>query len=393
MLAVLVGLTLEYDECLDGSVARYSALSIPNSIAAAAYDAATGDNVADVLALIETSISPVTSPYMWSVYVGLGNDNFYGVASCTYSSLASCESDDDLLYYVRNEVVHGDGHFYWYYSLADVRNVENYGSTGSDFVTTERPWYTEAVANEETEVWHTFLFLTGTIGRAFTDRSAYDGTYGMIKAADQLVSEPCDFCIEALDLPAITISAARDEGLHTAMGSTTLREDMVKFVYYYLTALPHHDTTALFVATPGAAERGYIYGVFDCKTSLNSACYSTSYRYPVYVVDGSTEGNGLNFFEFDESTNTLAATPFAVSDNEYNSTSRPWYVQGNGWSAPYTYSNQAITARSYAKTFRGGVVGTDPTPLAITQACFSPSAALTGSLLVVTVSLLAHMVL
>jgi len=363
VLLLAVVATNAADDCLDVSVAQQITQAYYNSIYGQnAVQPTTAAQIQSTVQSLRAVLSSFTSPYALDLSVGFSNNDYYSVQYCgTFPTLQCLSTGSEYIIAVVNSAIFGD-QFTRYYSFNANGSANLNTPVFTDqtaYYPTTRPWFNVTGWSAP----YNFL-VTGTnfgSSRGYVLRS---GDFRIL--SERVPSEPCNSALSRS--PAVQVAPYLTDNV-AAASTVANTQDVAENVAYLLSVLKTFQQGLSLVAVGVGYNTNDVYNVIDCLTYgsivpepecrisryiaqvRNTRLYGTDRAY-IYALNADTASNLQNSV-------FLSA---ARDAGQYITTTRPWYLQGNGWTEPYNFANGGILARTFASSFNGGVVFADSNP-------------------------------
>jgi hypothetical protein len=225
-----------------------------------------------------------------------------------------------------------------------------------DFLTTTERFYLKANG------WDSYIPFTG-IGYEFSYSISFNGGGGGVLAGIREPLEPCNACLTHSFAKAAS-SLLVNEDLSMALDVTTVAEveAILGFLLDFVSTLPGYPTEwrNLYFGV----DDGTYYGIYNCE-------------YPDYVAICDAAGPNVQYFANIKNTvvpglstdgrrdrrvidaNGKIGAVMDASTSVFDTVNRPWYLQQNGWTAPFTGATAGTSTRGFASAFKGGVIVSD----------------------------------
>jgi len=338
------------DECLSNSVARKIAETISIDVTDTTND--------EILAGLYEHLSSQTSRHAFKIYVGLDNGNFIGVWNCyTAGSLRSpnCNTAAQYVGVLVDEDRFGDLRTYAFVLDEDgsYDPESPIYESPNDFVVSDQPFYVKENG------WEQEIAFSGT-GYEFSFSVEFTG--GVLAGIREPL-EPCTACLtHSWPKAASILLSNQDMSLVYDVNTVAEVEAILKKLFDFAKTLPGYpqEMRNLYL---GTADGGN-YGIYNCE-------------YPAYVDICAAAGSTVKYFANVKNTavpgfstdgrrdrfvvdeNGKLGEPMEASTSVFDTVNRPWYLQQNGWTMPFTGATAGTATRGYCSPFNGGVIVSD----------------------------------
>ena len=324
------------DECLTFSWAS----SQVDQLAAQGTDLEKGTNFANALSQLWSVFSSSSDPQRSELYYGLSSGNFYSVANCfsqDYANAPVCAGGTHYIFTARNAKYFGDAKLHAFKTDGNGKIVGNaYYASASAYDPRVRPWYQQGSGWTDA-----YTFSDGTTGVSY-----YHSFDGGVAGGDRVGSDQCGPCLEgSFPIPwSLTWAAAQSGGanIQTLFGIQTYAQGMIAHVKTF--------STEIFKEVFIGFDNGNYYAIGDCRNAVEG-CKHEGYKLytrNVYVFNNDS----LVSFQLDTSGKIASKASYGKS---YDPRVRPWYIQGQGWTATYLSSTTNTYVKAYSQQLSGGV--------------------------------------
>jgi len=344
------GQTNTYDACLSVSYAGPTVTTIRGLLpTTGSVSNATAFNV------LWQSYNSSSFPFFLGAYVGLANGDFFGIFGCRFpeATPSLCYiAGTPLVWVERSTAIFGD-QLRRFYALSTNGTVGGLvGVETQPYNTTGRPWYLQANG------WTAPYLFFGGGGEGQTLCSSFPG--GVI-GVDRQPREPCDSCLSsAWAFSSVFRLSNYNIAPFYNINSQDQIYTIVNMIFTVFKQTNRHTFSpiALYIGFPNSD----FYSVQDCLSPGNKGpiCSRVPSRYATYIRNqklfNTTAITALSL----RRDGTLGTTNYNSNPATYNTTGRPWFLQQNGWTSPYSDFTTGTTDRTYTRAVRGGaVVGGD----------------------------------
>ncbi|KAL6074720.1 hypothetical protein QOT17_004112 [Balamuthia mandrillaris] len=351
--AALIGVTVGADDCYEASYANSVVeFVLASNVPFPSEETPTQGAINNVIRTLVDALDSVSSTYKQVAFVTNGDGSaWYGVGFCKNYEGAASGLCRNTKYYanVRNPLFFGDEDRHDFIIEDDVpfeiATAEETGSSAYD--PTSRPWWptqegwSEAYPDSDTKQVVTTILAPYGLGRVGVDRTP---------------REPCSFCLMNKDAVPLVLTTAATTIKNP--GDAASLEDLSEITSRLLNFMRLSESDEVFDLYLATGNDVYI-SLFNCANDVTGSeiCASGQEQYyatilcPAFFRDSKIYT--YNLFE-DGSLRTTVS----VDEREYIPSQRPWFVHGEGWTLPYTFSS-GFVSRSFTARFEGGVVAAD----------------------------------
>ena len=239
--------------------------------------------------------------------------------------------------------------------------------------TVNRPWYIKANG------WDQYTSFSGT-GYEYSFSVSFTG--GVLAGVREPL-EPCNACLTHSFARAAPSLFVADPSLHIGVGVTTPQgvEDVTKLLVAFVKKMP--DFPDQFRNFYFGTDDGSYYSIYNCKwpdyvpictgagpggSNLTWFANIKNVNVPGYSTDGRRDRRALD-------NNGAITGVMTGSSSVFDTVNRPWFLQRNGWTQPFTGATAGSMNRGYAAEFTGGVVVSDvavPCTISVCEPIYVP---------------------
>jgi hypothetical protein len=327
-------------ECVDECLVYSWAPSQVNALAEVGADLEAGVDFAHALSQLWEVFASSSNPEKVSLYYGLDSGNFYSVANCmapVYANSAACEGSSQYIFEARNRRYFGDSFIHAFKTDGNGNLVGGaYYASSAAYDPTARPWYKQGSGWTDT-----YTYADGEIGVTY-----YHSFSGGVAGGDRTGGESCGPCLDgSFSIPWAVSWAASQKGgadIQTLFDIQAYAQAMIAHVKSF--------SAEIFKEVYIGFDNGNYYSVGDCRNAAEG-CQHEGYK---LYTRNSYVFNNDSVVTFQLDTNGKFASK-ASYGNSYDPRTRPWYTQGQGWTATYLSKNTNTFIKSYASPLKGGV--------------------------------------